>query len=118
MLHSSRFDGQPLANADSIAAITAALQVHPIDPRGLGPFAESYESDQHSFDHPFGISQVATAMAWLGDGNLRKHKDVGSYGLKHHAERWGREQGLSIYVSNGAMLIALHAFGKNIAQYG
>ena len=118
MLHSSRFGGQPLADADAIAAITVALRAHRIDPRGLGPFPQPYEPDQHSFDQPFGIWQVVTAIEWLRDGNLRKHRGVGSYGLKHQAERWGREQGLSYYVSNGAMLIALHAFGKNIAQYG
>lgn len=117
MLHISRLDGQPLADADVVAAIAAALRAHPIDPRGLGPFPQPDEPDQHSFDHPFGISQVATAMEWLREGNLRKHKGVGSYGLKHKAERWGREQGLSYYVSNGAMLIALHAFGKKIANY-
>lgn len=65
---------------------------------------------------PLDRDQVATALAFLACGPVKVLRRVpsrwapSSYGLKHRAERWGRDVGMAPYVSNGSMIAAaLHA---------
>lgn len=53
-----------------------------------------------------GLEQVATAIAYLRLCTPTKQAKLKSYGLKHLAEAWGATQGLSPYVSNGALIAA------------
>jgi hypothetical protein len=59
--------------------------------------------------------QIRTAAAYLR--LLRPTKTVpatgalGSYTLKHCAERWGRAHGMAPYVTNGALIAAAAALG-------
>jgi hypothetical protein len=52
--------------------------------------------------------QVQTAITYLSKyaNPLKGTTDsgVGSYGLKHRIERWGRKNGLEPYVTNGAAI--------------
>jgi hypothetical protein len=63
--------------------------------------------------------QVQTAIAYLNKyaKQLKGTTDsgVGSYGLKHRVERWGRENGLQPYVTNGAAIEAVRRMGWPIA---
>jgi transcriptional regulator with XRE-family HTH domain len=51
------------------------------------------------------LAQVATAIAWIDSVKTIKTPTTGSYGAKHQAERWGRENGYASYVANGALLV-------------
>lgn len=65
--------------------------------------------------------EVETAAAWL---NMCAHPLKtkwywgSSYGLKHAAERWGRDNGMSPYVSNGAFIKAAILAGYEVKQDG
>lgn len=50
--------------------------------------------------------QVATAIAYLRGCTPAKKPTLNSYWLKHRAEDWGKAQGFSSYVSNGAFIAA------------
>lgn len=50
--------------------------------------------------------QVATAIAYLRCCKPAKRATLNSYWLKHLAEDWGKAQGLSGYVANGALIAA------------
>lgn len=62
-------------------------------------------SDIASIDY----ERVRTAMRYI-ETNCKHRKTFnsrrGSYGLKHDAERWGRESGMSPYVANGEFILA------------
>lgn len=68
----------------------------------------------------FDAQQVHTAIEFLrmcGPGRAT----MGSYHLKHVAERWGRTVGLAPYITNGAMIVAAHGVAFSIkrnAPYG
>jgi hypothetical protein len=59
--------------------------------------------------------QITTAACYLRLLTPRKTVPRGgvlsSYGLKHHAEDWGRANGMCPYVSNGALIAAAAALG-------
>lgn len=61
--------------------------------------------------------EVETAAAWL-DMCAHRIKTKwywgSSYGLKHAAERWGRDNGMSPYVSNGAFIKAAILAGYEV----
>lgn len=118
MLQPIHLGALPTENDPITAAIANATASYPIDPRGLGPFDEPYSPNQHSFDQPGGREQVATALAWLQAEGRHDSSGRGAYGLKYQAERWGKANGLSPYVSTGAMLIALYALGRDVVRYG
>ena len=40
------------------------------------------------------VAQIATALAWIDAVKVLKTPKVSSYGAKHHAEVWGRENSL------------------------
>ena len=52
------------------------------------------------------LAQVATAIRWIDSVKKVKAYKCGSYGAKHRAERWGKENGLASYVANGALIVA------------
>lgn len=64
------------------------------------------------YDAKLDALQVATALAYLKMGPVRVLRRVpsrlprSSYGMKHEAERWGREIGFAPYVTNGALIAA------------
>lgn len=52
------------------------------------------------------LAQIATAIQWIDSVKKIKNYKCGSYGAKHTAERWGRENSLAPYVANGALIVA------------
>jgi hypothetical protein len=79
------------------------LSNQPEDPIGL---------DQRS------LEEVATAVAYLErlQRSLKRSRTCGSYSLKHRAEEWGEANGMSNYVSNGALLVAAVFLGFKVVQ--
>jgi hypothetical protein len=61
--------------------------------------------------------QVATAVAFLRLFRPTKTGRVDSYRLKHEAERWGAKNGMSAYVSNGALLLAAMCLDLVVEEY-
>ena len=53
-----------------------------------------------------GLAQVATALAWIDAVEVTTKAALGSYGAKHRAEKWGRDNGFGSYVANGALIAA------------
>ncbi|WP_152033411.1 hypothetical protein [Bradyrhizobium sp. DOA9] len=72
---------------------------HPVEPRSIRD------------------DEVATAMAFLRRFHPTKKGTASSYWLKHEAENWGRKNGMSGYVSNGAMLIAALLLGFTVLPH-
>jgi hypothetical protein len=64
--------------------------------------------------------QVERAIEWLKLCEQTKHLDrrQTSYGIKHEAERWCREQGHPNggYISNGALLMAAYTLGFKVQR--
>jgi transcriptional regulator with XRE-family HTH domain len=52
------------------------------------------------------LAQIATAICWIDTAKKIKAYKCGSYGAKHSAEQWGRDNGLSSYIANGALIVA------------
>jgi len=73
---------------------------------------EEFERDRR--DEAFDLKQVATAIAFLRLCVPTKGAAVNSYGLKHAAERWGREHGMQPYVANGELIVAACYLGLSI----
>jgi hypothetical protein len=76
-------------------------------------------ADAHPDGNEIKQFEVATAAAWIS-ACTRKLKTKWywgtSYGLKHEAERWGRSNGMSPYVSNGAFIKAAILAGYEVRQ--
>lgn len=57
--------------------------------------------------------QVETAERWIQvyttrlTASTKTNTAMSSYGLKHVAETWGKKNGLSPYISNGAFILAM-----------
>jgi hypothetical protein len=64
----------------------------------------------------FDLKEVETAIAFLRRCRPTAKAILGSYGLKHSAERWGRRNGLSPYVSNGSLICAAIFLGFPISE--
>ena len=66
------------------------------------------------------VEQVERATEWLKLCEQTKHLDrrQTSYGIKHEAERWCREQGHPNggYISNGALLMAAYTLGFKVQR--
>jgi hypothetical protein len=78
-------------------------------------------ADHFKTGNPIEQVQVDTALAWLEQvaHPLKSTWYWGtSYGLKHTAENWGRDNGLSPYVSNGAFIKAAILAGYEIKSIG
>jgi hypothetical protein len=90
---------------EAAAAVAIAQGMFPlINPRGIGPYDHPYEPNQHSFNTDTGLIQVGTAIEFLLEVGLEPQ--TSSYAAKHAAERWGKANDMSPYVSNGAMIAA------------
>jgi hypothetical protein len=63
-------------------------------------------------------NQVDTAMEFLSQLTSTRTARTGSYQLKHVGEDWGKRQGLSRYVSNGAMIVAALALELPVEAAG
>jgi len=64
-----------------------------------------------------GLCEVQGALDYLDAGRrhtIAKQTSIGSYTLKHQAEGWHRLHDREVYVSNGAMLIALLLRGYSL----
>lgn len=64
-----------------------------------------------------GLCEVQGALDYLDAGRRKtvaKQTSVGSYTLKHQAEGWHRLHDREVYVSNGAMLVALMMRGFSL----
>lgn len=64
-----------------------------------------------------GLCEVQGALDYLDAGRRKtvaKQTSVGSYTLKHQAEGWHRLHDREVYISNGAMLIALMLRGFSL----
>jgi hypothetical protein len=62
--------------------------------------------------------EVETALAYLRQLRPTKQANVNSYYLKHRAESWGDRNGMSSYVSNGALIAAAIRLELKIAPVG
>src|SRR5215469_4734871 len=62
--------------------------------------------------------QVETALAYLALLKPTKVAALGSYGLKHRAEEWGRDNGHCSYVTNGALIEAAIRLGLRVVPTG
>lgn len=60
------------------------------------------------------LQQIDTAYAYLQHFDIDKH--TGSYGLKHWMERWGRENGMESYVTNGCAIVAAVLSGYQLVR--
>lgn len=76
-------------------------------------------AEAHPDGNPINQVEVETASAWLA-ACARKLKTKWywgtSYGLKHAAENWGRANGMSPYVSNGAFIKAALLAGYEVRR--
>jgi hypothetical protein len=66
--------------------------------------------------NPFKLACVATAIAFIETGPVKRMKTCGlsSYEAKHFCESWGRDNGFQPYVANGDFLVAV--FHTDVAQ--
>jgi hypothetical protein len=63
----------------------------------------------------FNIKSIATAIAFLRQFHRPiKEPNLGSYGLKHTAERWGDRHGMEPYIANGELIVAAIYLGFSI----
>jgi transcriptional regulator with XRE-family HTH domain len=97
-------------------AVLTALKQHPdlslngfrYDGFDKDPFdgAKSEHESRARLFSDDSLAQVATAIRWIDSVKKIKTYKCGSYGAKHRAEKWGRENGLASYVANGALIAA------------
>jgi len=66
------------------------------------------------FLEPEYLPHIVTAYEYLNHFEL--YKRVGSYGLKHLMENWGRANGLASYVTNGCAILAAILAGYQILR--
>lgn len=97
-------------------AVLTALRQHPdlslngfryngLDKSPFDGAKSEHESRARLFSDD-SLAQIATAIRWIDSVKKVKTHKIGSYGAKHSAERWGRENGLASYVANGALIVA------------
>lgn len=82
--------------------------------------AESYKREPDATDRErIAIGNVRTALVFLErTASFRKtiNTKIGSYGLKHHVERWGAQNGMSTYVANGELIVAALLAGFEVKR--
>lgn len=79
--------------------------------------ANGLHPGRRSKPSPIQPDQVTTAMAFLRMFTPTKRAYYSSYYLKHAAENWGSQVGLSAYVSNGALILAALMLGLVVKPY-
>lgn len=85
----------------------------PADHRKL----DQWESHRAGLLEDDGLEQFRTAVAYLQLMKPTKTvstKSPFSYGLKHGAERWGDQNGMSSYVGNGVLIAAALHLGMRV----
>lgn len=60
------------------------------------------------------LTHTATALEYFWHFDI--HIGAGSYGLKHAIERWGRNEGLADYVTNGCAILAALMSGFEVVR--
>jgi hypothetical protein len=110
---------KPVDLAEAKIAIELALAALPhLTVHGIGAYdARRVVFSGHAFDAcrtDFGIERVATAIAFFRSGPRTRKRREDSGWLKHLAERWGRDQGMSSYVANGELIAAAVYLGLPI----
>lgn len=90
---------RPVLNGLSEAEL-AIVEVKAAIPQ-LGVFGMNLHEERD-----FAVEEVATAIAFLRQCRKLKRPNHGSYYLKHVAERWGCDNGMQAYVTNGALIVA------------
>ena len=65
---------------------------------------------------PEGVEQLLRAAEFIAQAPRTQslNRKRGTYGWKHVAERWHRQQGRSAYVGEGAFIIAARAIGLTV----
>jgi hypothetical protein len=122
-----------VAELGTEAAWRQAIELEPrLTLHGLGAPTESrslvyscdlavVERDRPRCFTPDALRQLGTARAWIRHRTRRlKHPRAGSYGLKHRAEHWGRDEigAAYSYVSNGALIAAALLEGCTVTSAG
>ena len=88
--------------------VRAILEQHPT--LTANGFDDSNQPTKTNLLDYRGLCEVQGALDYLDAGRRKtvaKEASVGSYTLKHQVEGWHRLHDREVYVSNGAMLIAL-----------
>jgi|GEM_PF-4891907 len=81
---------------------------------------DNFESDRQRTASDDFACQVATAKEFIERYHnpvQKRRKGVGSYYLKHNAEKFGRDNGMSSYVSNGAFIVAAILLEMRIKRF-
>lgn len=76
--------------------------------------AEQWQEWRDYLEKEVGLDEITTACEYILSHDIPDW--WGSYTLKHVAERWGRENGYSVYVSNGAVIVAAILCGFSILR--
>ena len=107
--------------------IRAVLDAHPdltsmgFDARSAGPKPEdtqAFEQARAGMLSDDTVQQVAACLECLQHVRRGRAAKRGSYGLKHLIERWKRQQEEHLYVSNGALIVAVLLGGFRIKRHG
>jgi hypothetical protein len=71
------------------------------------------EWDRDGHDESYLAEEIACAAAWLSQWPKIKAINCksDSYGFKHRAEEWHLARGKSVYISNGALIMAARRLG-------
>jgi hypothetical protein len=93
---------------EATRAIEAAKAAMP----ELTTWGVGIKDDRREFSGP----GVATAIAFLRQCTKTNDPRFSSYGLKHAAERWGKQHGLESYVTNGELIAAAIYLGFKIEK--
>lgn len=100
-----------------IVEITYVLAAYPdLSANGFSPREENDHCNKPAF-----AEEVARALLWLSRHGIPQGKRApGSYGLKHTAEYWVRDEcGLDhAYISNGAFIVAAIIAGYSVRRFG
>lgn len=109
--------------AEARAAIEVAKAALPhLTTEGMGavearPWRPVYSGAAFDRDRgTFVPENVATAIAFLRRCVAIKTPTLGSYGLKHAAERWGATHGMAPYLTNGELIAAASYLGFTIKE--
>jgi len=110
--------------SEQIMEITEVVAANPdLSANGwLCPEHEAgFEESRKFCNKPAFAEEVARALLWLSRHGIPQGKHApGSYGLKHTAEYWVRDEcGLDhAYISNGAFIVAAIIAGYSVRRFG
>jgi hypothetical protein len=113
---------QPPQDVTNIAInydnLRASFEPMGLCPNGFSDDAEKRAASWGRRTDPSLVREITSAIEWLKlcERAEKIYRSQTSYGLKHEAERWCREQGHSSggYISNGALLMAAFILGFEV----